>query len=136
MARRSKPAGAKPRRSANVLFFWLPLCLLGVLLYFGLLEAFTSLPPERAEASNDIATYQRAGEAILAGEVPYRDFFIEYPPGSLPAFVPPALFAVQVEEYASYFASEMALVLVAALVLTVLTARSLGRSWILPSTLR
>jgi hypothetical protein len=91
------------------------------------------LPPRLAEASKDIAIYRRAGEAILAGEVPYRDFFIEYPPGSLPAFVPPALFSGSREAYASLFASEMALVLVAALVLTAYAARSLGRPWLLPA---
>jgi hypothetical protein len=94
---------------------------------------FSELPPRLAEASKDMAIYRRAGEAILAGEVPYRDFFIEYPPGSLPAFVPPALFSGSREAYASLFASEMALVLVAALVLTAHTARSLGRPWLLPA---
>lgn len=94
---------------------------------------FSGLPPRLAEASKDIAIYRRAGEAILAGEVPYRDFFIEYPPGSLPAFVPPALFSGSREAYASLFASEMALVLVAALVLTAYAARALGRPWLLPA---
>lgn len=74
-------------------FFWLSLCLLGVFLYWELMRRFAGLPPRLAEGSKDVAIYRRAGEAILAGEVPYRDFFIEYPPGSLPAFVPPALFA-------------------------------------------
>ena len=78
---------------------------------------FSGLPSRLAETSKDIAIYRRAGEAILAGEVPYRDFFIEYPPGSLPSFVPPALFSGSRETYASLFASEMALALVAALVL-------------------
>jgi hypothetical protein len=94
---------------------------------------FSGLPPRLAETSKDVAIYRRAGEAILAGEVPYRDFFIEYPPGSLPAFVPPALFSGSREAYASLFASEMALVLVAALVLTAYAARSLGRPWLLPA---
>ena len=60
---------------------------------------------------------------MLRGELPYRDFFIEYPPGSLPAFVPPALFTDDRVAYIDLFASEMALVLVAALVLVSLTAR-------------
>src|SRR6266545_2187160 len=35
--------------------------------------------------------FQSYGDQTLAGEVPYRDFSLEYPPGSLPAFVVPAL---------------------------------------------
>jgi glycosyl transferase family 87 len=96
-------------------------------------QRFEGLAPRLAEVSEDVAIYRRAGEAILAGEVPYRDFFIEYPPGSLPAFVPPALFSESREAYASLFASEMALVLVAALVLTAYAVRSLGRSRLLPA---
>jgi hypothetical protein len=95
--------------------FWLSLCLLGGYLYSELLRKFSKLPPEFAEDSADIETYSKAGEAILAGNVPYRDFFIEYPPGSLPAFVPPAFFTTSREAYATFFASEMALVLVATL---------------------
>jgi hypothetical protein len=109
------------------------LCLLGAGLYYALLRMFSGLPSRLAETSKDIAIYRRAGEAILAGEVPYRDFFIEYPPGSLPSFVPPALFSGSREAYASLFASEMALALVAALVLTAYAARSLGRPWLLPA---
>jgi hypothetical protein len=118
----------------TVVFFWLPLCLLGASLNFALLRIFSGLPPGLAETSRDMAIYRRAGEAILAGEVPYRDFFIEYPPGSLPAFVPPAPFTGSREAYAAFFASEMALVLVAALVLTAYAARTLGRPWLLPAT--
>jgi len=118
----------------NVVFFWLPLCLLGASLNFALLRMFSGLPPKLAETSRDIAIYRRAGEAILAGEVPYRDFFIEYPPGSLPAFVPPALFTESREAYAAFFASEMALVLVAALVFMAYAARTLGRWWPFPAS--
>src|SRR6266540_562125 len=35
--------------------------------------------------------FQSYGDRTLAGEVPYRDFSLEYPPGALPAFVVPSL---------------------------------------------
>jgi hypothetical protein len=106
------------------------LCLLGAGLYFALLRMFSSLPSRLAETSKDIAIYRRAGEAILAGEVPYRDFFIEYPPGIPPSFAPPALFSGSRRTYESLFASEMTLALVAALVLTAYAGRSLGHPWL------
>lgn len=87
------------------------------------------------EGSNDLGIYHRTGEALLRGEIPYRDFFIEYPPGSLPAFVPPALFSDRREAFIDLFSAEMALVLVAALALVSLTARRLGgpHSWPMPA---
>jgi Glycosyltransferase family 87 len=39
----------------------------------------------------DTPVYESYGEAIADGEVPYRDFRLEYPPGALPMFVLPAL---------------------------------------------
>ena len=39
----------------------------------------------------DTPIYQRYGNAIARGEVPYRDFAVEYPPGALPAFAVPGL---------------------------------------------
>ena len=39
----------------------------------------------------DTPVYQRYGEAMTSGQVPYRDFRPEYPPAALPAFVLPAL---------------------------------------------
>lgn len=38
----------------------------------------------------DIPVYQRYGEAMTRGEVPYRDFVPEYPPLALPVFLVPA----------------------------------------------
>ena len=110
----------------------MPLALLGSFLYWQLLARFAALPPDLREGSNDLAIYRDAGEAILGGQIPYRDFFIEYPPGSLPAFVPPALFSVDRAGYITLFASEMALVLVVALVLTALAARKLRGLWAWP----
>jgi hypothetical protein len=39
----------------------------------------------------DTPVYQEYGEAIAAGEVPYRDFELEYPPAALPVFWLPTL---------------------------------------------
>jgi hypothetical protein len=38
----------------------------------------------------DTPVYERYGDAMARGDVPYRDFSVEYPPGALPAFVLPA----------------------------------------------
>ena len=39
----------------------------------------------------DTPVYERYGDAMLDGRVPYRDFALEYPPGALPVFLVPAL---------------------------------------------
>jgi len=39
----------------------------------------------------DTPIYERYGEAMTDGQVPYRDFSVEYPPAALPVFVVPAL---------------------------------------------
>jgi hypothetical protein len=49
----------------------------------------------------DTPVYERYGEAVLDGQVPYRDFDLEYPPAALPAFVLPAL--AQEDDYGSAF---------------------------------
>src|SRR6266516_4060682 len=42
----------------------------------------------------DTPLYERYGDAIVHhGRVPYRDFAVEYPPGSLPVFAAPSLAA-------------------------------------------
>jgi uncharacterized membrane protein len=39
----------------------------------------------------DTGIYQAYGDRVLDGEVPYRDFDLEYPPGALPVFVAPSV---------------------------------------------
>ena len=52
----------------------------------------------------DTGTYRAYGEAMRHGQVPYRDFAVEYPPGALPVFLAPAY----ASDYDSAFAWLMA----------------------------
>jgi len=109
--------------------------ILGISLYLGLMTLFSGLAADQVEGSNDLRIYRATGEAMLRGEIPYRDFFIEYPPGSFVTFVPPALLSTTASGFAGRFASEMALLIVASLILVALTARKNGglRSWAIPA---
>jgi hypothetical protein len=99
------------------------LVLLGIILYRELVPIFGT--------SADVLLYRRAGTAILAGQVPYQDFLIEYPPGALPTFVLPRLFS-RGAGYATFFAAEMATLLVATMFITVAASRRFGKPWLLP----
>lgn len=48
----------------------------------------TSTPSERI---TDTGLYERYGDAVAAGDLPYRDFRLEYPPAAIAAFVLPSL---------------------------------------------
>ena len=117
--------GENPR----TVVFWATIAALGAFLYWRLFAMFAQLPPAKKAGSTGLIIYHHAGEAILRGKIPYRDFFIEYPPGSLLAFVPPALFTSNRGAYAQLFAIEMALALVGALVLMALAARRFWGPW-------
>jgi uncharacterized membrane protein len=39
----------------------------------------------------DVDRYTAFGRELLAGQIPYRDYFMEYPPGAIPTFVLPGL---------------------------------------------
>src|SRR5215211_5929607 len=126
--------GVRAARRANgenpqTLLFWASLTVMGAFLYWRMFAMYAQLPATNKQGSAGLKIYHHAGEAILRGKIPYRDFFIEYPPGSLLAFVPPALFSSNRVDYTTLFAIEMALTAVAALILTALTARRLGGPW-------
>jgi hypothetical protein len=77
----------------------------------------------------DTAHYQDYGDAVLAGNVPYRDFQLEYPPGALPVFVLPAIGHAHRSAFNTFnreFETVMALCGLAALGFMALAIRALG----------
>lgn len=72
----------------------------------------------------DTPLYQRYGEAMLDGQVPYRDFELEYPPGALPMFTVPAL--APEEHYRTAFEVLVALLGAGTVVLVVVALARLG----------
>jgi uncharacterized membrane protein len=69
--------------------------------------------------------YQGFAEAVFDGRLPYRDFFMEYPPGALAVFLPPAAFG---SNYNAGFKALMVLCGAATLVLVALLFIRLGAS--------
>ncbi len=45
----------------------------------------------RGAKFRDLHVYRTYGDALLHGHVPYRDLFVEYPPGAIPLFTAPSL---------------------------------------------
>jgi hypothetical protein len=96
-----------------------PAAALGIAVFA--LVAF--LPPvdmlDRAVPA-DVRLYESFGRKMADGQVPYRDFFVEYPPGAIPAFLIPTL----APSYPSAFRLEMwALGAVALLLVALLLAQ-------------
>jgi len=97
-----------------------------------LLAVTATLTWSRADdaSSWDVPLYQSFGDRLADGAVPYRDFRVEYPPGSLPAFALPALVAPDGEPvyepelnesargYARAFATLMTVLFAATIVIT------------------
>jgi hypothetical protein len=72
----------------------------------------------------DVRLYALYAHRMLNGEFPYRDFFVEYPPGSLVAFIAPAL--ASTAHYTLLFKSLMALFGAATVVLVAWIAGATG----------
>ena len=103
----------------------------------------------------DLPVYAGYGERVTKGEVPYRDFRLEYPPGALPVFVVPALDLLSGDDrarvwepvddvsdsawrYAGVFAVLMAAAGIGAIVATSASLATLGRplgDWLLAHAL-
>ena len=71
------------------------------------------------------ASLRGFAHSVFAGRVPYRDFFMEYPPGALAVFLPPEVFGSA--HYNAAFKCLMALCGVATIVLLASAARAAGR---------
>ncbi len=74
----------------------------------------------------DTPVYQRYGDAVEDGGVPYRDFRPEYPPGALPAFVLPSLLSDGEQGFRDVFEWLMAAFGVATIGLAAVTLRGVG----------
>jgi Glycosyltransferase family 87 len=103
--------------------------LLALAIGLGLLTASWAalhLPPFDSYQIIDTPVYQDYGERMAAGEVPYRDFELEYPPGALPVFWLPTLGPA--EHYRSIFEILMWTCAAALLALVIRAVADLGAS--------
>lgn len=78
----------------------------------------------RAARFRDVHLYGGFAHAVFAGQVPYRDFFMEYPPGALAVFLPPQVFGTA--HFNAAFKSLMALCGAATIVVLALLLVRLG----------
>ena len=76
----------------------------------------------------DIPVYERYGNAIESGAMPYRDVRPEYPPGALPAFALPALLSDDEEGFRDAFEWLMAACGVAVVLFAAVALAGLGAS--------
>jgi len=88
------------------------------------IPAFLDFAHDRGGLFGDVMSYRRYADRMLSGEVPYRDFRIEYPPLAVPLTVAPRLLAGSRLGYTFAFAFEM---LCANALLVVLIARAVER---------
>jgi hypothetical protein len=87
-----------------------------------------------AEEITDLPVYQRYGDRVEQGDVPYADFRVEYPPLALPAFVVPSLLSESDTGYRRVFEALMFACGAAIVLLVASTLSRLGvegpRAWL------
>lgn len=80
----------------------------------------------RGREYRDVGLYGEYARAFLDGRIPYRDIFVEYPPGAFAVFMPPAL--LPEDAYRHAFKVLMALIGLATIVVAALVLVRLGAS--------
>src|SRR5439155_23115195 len=80
----------------------------------------------RAARYRGVHLYQGFAHAVFDGRVPYRDFFLEYPPGALTVFLPPDVFGSS--HYDAAFKTLMALCGAATIMVVALLLAPVGAS--------
>jgi hypothetical protein len=80
----------------------------------------------RGREYRDVGLYGEYARGLLDGRIPYRDVFVEYPPGAFIVFTPPALLAE--EAYRQSFKVLMALLGLATIAVAALILVRLGAS--------
>jgi hypothetical protein len=76
----------------------------------------------------DVARYRLFAESMMDGRVPYRDFFMEYPPGSIPVFLAPEVADHRIEAYVAVFQWLVFGLTAATIIATALAIAALGGS--------
>jgi hypothetical protein len=109
----SRPASAPLVAAAGVCLF--------LAAWWGLHQGFY-----QREQIVDLPVYENYGEAMTRGDVPYRDFGVEYPPAALPVFLVPALGDGDSETYRRRFEGLMAAFGAVAVVCVALALAALG----------
>ena len=102
--------------------------LLALVVWFGPTVAEGSRVKQRWLHNGDTSTYRTYADGVADGQVPYRDFAVEYPPLALPTFVAP--YVVGHDHQKSYrraFVGLFGLVVAALAACVVLAVRALGR---------
>ncbi len=102
---------------------WLPLWLsvFAVLVWIGPLQWMAAY----ASQISDVPVYQAVYDHMSAGEMPYRDFPLEYPPGAAVLFW---ITGVLPGAFSFTFATLMLFALIATVIAVTLTAKALGMS--------
>jgi uncharacterized membrane protein len=77
----------------------------------------------------DVGRYHEFAERILDGELPYRDFYMEYPPGAVPTFLVPKALGGDYNLSFKLTVAAAGLGVVAALVATLVRLRADRRRW-------
>jgi uncharacterized membrane protein len=99
--------------------------LVALVVFVSLSAALPGVWSATAQIS-DVPVYERYGDAIERGRVPYRDFRLEYPPGALAAFALPSIVTNGRRSYARAFALEMLLLGLTAICACFVAFTSLG----------